>query len=92
MLSACVTEQNDLKLYPNPANNEVNLEFTLAGDYGSGFVRFVDPLGRIVLEQEVSLIKGLTRIKIPLQLSTGAYSMILVSENLTLPPQKLIVH
>jgi hypothetical protein len=78
-------------LYPNPTNNELNMNFDLTKNYGIGTVKIIDNMGRIVFEQQVQLFEGTNTNKLNLNLSAGLYNVMIYSEQLSLPVQELIV-
>jgi hypothetical protein len=87
----CVPKNEEMKLYPNPATNELSVEFDLSQNYGEGLIRLMDNLGRVNLQQKVDLVKGINIYRLPLHLSQGLYSILFSSEHLILPVQKLII-
>ena len=84
-------QRNVMSVYPNPASSELNVSFNLSQNYGEGILRILDNHGRISLEQKVDLLKGNKIYKLPLRLSSGAYTILISSEILVLPAQKIIV-
>lgn len=70
---------NDIKLYPNPASEYVNIEFGEVN--GEMDIRVVDVQGRIVLESTETAVEGTT---VPFDLSTlkpGIYILTMSHEN-----------
>jgi uncharacterized repeat protein (TIGR02059 family) len=77
-----------VKLYPNPASNIINIridEPTLSPD----FIRIIDPLGKIVSQN--NLDPEIKEFQIPINLQNGIYIVQMGSDELTLFTQKLIV-
>lgn len=78
-LGAELTEANELMIYPNPANEAV--EILLPESFTTGQVQFYDLQGRLALEQLIP--GGNTLINIPINhLKSGLYLVKLSSEKL----------
>jgi hypothetical protein len=54
-----------LKVYPNPATNLVNIQWS-AATAGKGLIRVLDGNGRKVLEQQVIVAKGANKYQLNL--------------------------
>ncbi len=78
-----------LSIYPNPAQKQVTVEFNLTEN--NAVLYLTDVLGRRVLENQLSDLKGKTKIQLNLEeFSPGVYSINLQSEsNNTI--QKLVI-
>lgn len=88
----CISSTENVRVYPNPAGSFVTLEFELSKDYGAGLIKITDNLGKTCLEQPVNLAKGTFSRQLSLNLPAGSYTILFSSDQLSLPPQKLIVH
>ena len=89
--SNCFSSGNKMLIYPNPAVKDITLQFDLLKDYETGLIKVIDNLGRICLQQSVGLVKGKTSQVLPLNLEAGSYTVLLFSEKLILPAQRLVV-
>lgn len=81
---------NELKIYPNPVSNEVNISFP--ENYGKRVnVKILDLTGKIFYNEEL-IINSQGKVKIDLQnkLSTGQY-VLLVNKNNAIESFKLLV-
>jgi hypothetical protein len=87
----CFGSQNSLSVYPNPANDLIEIETHLSQDYGKGQLEVIDCYGRTVVSQSVLLSKGPTKTTLDKQLLPGSYSILMRASSLQLLPQKLIV-
>ena len=87
----CIRGDDKLTIYPNPATNELSVELNLSENYGIGEIKIINALGKICFETKTELKKGNLIIKLPLILETGAYNLLLNSELLNFPCQKLII-
>ncbi len=88
---SCDGSKNYLVLYPNPAEKEVSLDLFLSKNYTEGFVKITDQMGKVCVQQKISLSKGVVSYKFPLNLMPGAYTLVFYTNELVLPAQKLIV-
>jgi hypothetical protein len=87
----CINEDDKMTLYPNPASNDLSVELNLSKNYGIGEIKIINALGKTFLLEKIVLKKGNVIIKLPLNLESGAYMLLLHSELLNLGSQKLIV-
>jgi hypothetical protein len=87
----CFIDQEQMFIYPNPASQELGVEFNLKQSYGTVALKIIDALGKTCLQQEVTLGIGKNLFKIPLNLSPGVYNVVVSSKQLALPARKLIV-
>jgi hypothetical protein len=81
-------DEQQVKLYPNPANKLVNIRIddpTLKPD----FIRIINLAGKIVFKDKVN--PDIKQLQIPINLVEGAYIVQMGSGNLTRFTQKLIV-
>jgi hypothetical protein len=87
----CPSNSDRMLIYPNPAENELNLQFDLTKNYGIGQIKVIDNLGRVCLENNFNLTKGIDLHKLKLNLTVGAYTVLFYCDQLILPAQRLII-
>lgn len=87
----CINANDNMTLYPNPASNELFIEFNLSQNYGEGYIKLINALGKICLSENINLVRGNNTVRLPLFLESGPYTFKVEAELLNLPPQKLIV-
>jgi hypothetical protein len=87
----CLAEQEQVLMYPNPATNELTVEFNLKQSYGNVTLKIIDALGRVSLQHDVLLSGGKSLYNISLDLTPGVYNVLVFSKQLVLPARKLIV-
>ena len=87
----CLPSSDKMLLYPNPASNQITVQFDLVKDYGAGTLKIMDNVGRICLQKTVELLKGNGTQAFYINLEPGSYTVLLSAEQLSLPAQKLIV-
>lgn len=90
--SDCKPFKSDFKFYPNPANDEITLEFNSSLDAVKGTIIISDQLGRVCLNQPIELSKGRTRLPIQLKLQTGVYVISFSSDNFPAKAYKLLIN
>ena len=70
-----VAGNRQLAAYPNPTTGIINLEFTSEND-GDASIILMDISGRIILSQNISVIKGLNQSQLDLtKVAKGVYMM-----------------
>lgn len=80
---------NDFLIYPNPVEDEIQIEFVLENPEELNF-KLENPLGQIVLQKRLKFNSGLNLFKIELgELSAGTYLLNISTENFH-KEQKLI--
>jgi hypothetical protein len=87
--AAVVERENSLSLYPNPANEEVTIQFDRLETAGE--IRIFDLLGRVVFEKQ--LAEGDTQIKVGLRsgfFENGLY-LVSLSENGEMCTKQLVI-
>jgi bacillolysin len=62
----------DMTVYPNPAKDKLNVNFT-AAEAGTTSVSITDLMGRVVMQQEISVEEGMNTIALPLNYMPGLY-------------------
>jgi hypothetical protein len=90
--SECKRFNSDFKFYPNPANDEITLEFNSPFDIVKGTIIISDQLGRVCLNQPIDFKQGITRLPIPLKLQTGVYVISFSSDNFPAKAYKLLIN
>ncbi len=74
-------EITDFELFPNPANNKLNLEFTNEKS-SSSLITISNLLGEKLIEQKENFITGKNKLTLDInQLSSGIYFVIIQSKN-----------
>ena len=79
-------DKSSIRLYPNPANNEINLE-TSGIDVNDLNVKIIDIQGRIMARDKVDTVNKSINIS---NLSTGMYHLMLLSGNDLLDVKRFI--
>lgn len=86
-----VVKKGELIIYPNPVNSYLSVQFR-ANDAQVGTLTLVDFLGRVVWENEHSILKGLNTLNLTLPaIRNGVYFLQLNLENGNLLQKKLVV-
>ena len=91
IFSSCYNNSETLSIYPNPATNELFFDLNLKQNYGDSEIKIVNNLGKTCLIEKIKLNEGNIVLKVPLDLQSGVYTVILYSEGLHFPPQKIII-
>lgn len=60
-------------LFPNPADNFLNIQFELKAAANNGLIQVTDNLGKVLWTEKVQLVQGINTRSIPLQLAQGPY-------------------
>ena len=83
----------DLKIFPNPASEQINFELTIDKPKENLAVSIFDMSGKIVQTKQISsLVSGQNNVSVDLNsLSTGNYVIVLTSENRTLFSKKFSI-
>jgi hypothetical protein len=77
-------------LYPNPANNLVNLNLNLTKDAQNASLKIYNAVGALVLTKEIGLSKGLNSVQEDVSsLESGIYFTQLTVDGYKLPTKKL---
>lgn len=83
---------NDLTVYPNPANEMINIAINDNGASSAGDIYFVDVAGKAVLQEKVEFSKDQQHVKINVsQLPAGIYMLQFASEERLYPVHKLVI-
>jgi len=78
-----IVKVNSVKLYPNPANSEVSIEFN-SSMTGTGSVEIINALGQIVYSDEIKWNSGLNhRVVDTKSFANGIYRILLKAESNT---------
>ena len=88
---SCAGDEDILKVYPNPASNELFIELDLNGNYGEGELNLISAFGKVCVQESVNLIKGKSAVKLPLNLESGVYILSLSSSQKNFPAHKIII-
>jgi len=83
------TKERKIIIYPNPASNFINISI---GDLTSipQIIKIIDLSGKIVFTEYI--LQGIKNVQIIENLNTGIYIILLISNNLILYSQKLIIN
>ncbi len=82
---------NQIVLYPNPTSSDLNVFINVKYDSSNNKLKVLDNLGQVVVEKTIDLIKGINNFILPMNISAGTYSVVLASDNISIPSQKLII-
>lgn len=83
-------ESIDMRLSPNPSNGFFNVNVETLTNFPQGMLRMINAEGKVIVEQHVVLEPGRNIIPIHAILSSGVYSVQLLTDNISLS-QKLQV-
>lgn len=78
-------------LYPNPASTELNIHLDVSASSTDNVIKLINNIGETVMETKVDLTKGFNSFIFPVDFESGTYTIILSSENIVVPSQKLFV-
>jgi hypothetical protein len=82
--------QTQLKVYPNPAQNVLNLEFSAAADIAVT-VQAINMIGSIVADEQIALHSGITHAALDMaRLPAGMYWIEAITANGTLARTKVV--
>lgn len=84
-LSMITYTQNEVKLYPNPVNDQLNVSFSNLDQ--SAQILLYNQVGEFVSREQVSAGTSLHQMDVD-QLSKGMYILILQSDDVSTPPQQ----
>jgi hypothetical protein len=91
------TDKMKLTIFPNPVHRVVNLSIEYASSYSvqdpassPQVMRIFDISGKLFIEK--LFVTGVTNIKIPINLQTGIYNVIMFSGGLQMASQKIMVY
>lgn len=88
----CGTNSIDqMVLFPNPASTELNAILNVSNPSSNSNIKIVNSFGQVVIEKTFDLVKGLNTVVLPVDISSGSYSIIVSSEIVNIPSQKLII-
>ena len=93
LLSSVKTEENNgsFDVYPNPANGTVFLDYKLKTDFKNGSVVLLNPLGEMILENELHDAEGSVKIDVS-ALSAGIYFCSMIVDGQTVISKKIVLH
>ena len=88
----CKTNSIDqMVLFPNPTSTELNVLLNVSNASNNNIIKVVNNIGQVVIEKTVDLVKGLNTFLLPVDINSGSYSIIVSSDVVTIPSQKLII-
>ncbi len=83
--------KDEMILYPNPSSNGLNIMLNTSHSETNTSIILVDNVGQLIFETKVDLIKGINSFAFPIDIPSGAYTVLFSSANTTIPAQKLMV-
>ena len=84
-------DKNTFTFYPNPANTQLNLVFSLIHSIQDGVFTIYDSQGKTCLTGRLALKQGMNQIPIDLKLKPGVYFVAYQSANFSSPVTKLVI-
>ena len=88
----CNEKINDhMILFPNPSIDELNVLLTVNEPVNDCLIRIFSNSGSVVFEIKVNLEKGLNTQVLPVDFEPGSYTVIVTSDKIVIPSQKLVV-
>lgn len=84
--------KDDVVLFPNPSSTELNIILNASTQSQNSIIRLLDNMGKVVFESMVNLSEGLNTFTYPIDFDPGSYNLMISSENIAIPYQKLIVN
>ena len=88
----CKTNSIDqMVLFPNPTTTELNILLNVSSNANNNIIKVVNSFGQVVIEKTVDLVKGLNTFVLPVEISSGSYSIIVSSDVVSIPSQKLVI-
>src|SRR5258708_1246188 len=83
---------SQLSLFPNPANSQVNLNYSSSKAQSNTQLLIYDVLGRVVLQKLVSVQECLNQISLPLNnMPDGVYLLVMEAQHTRIYTQRLVV-
>ena len=74
--------KNHFVLYPNPANNNIHIDYS--GMDGKAQLRLTDVTGRILIDKQIEVSSGLYTETLSIEnLQNGIYQLVISPENST---------
>jgi hypothetical protein len=90
LMEKVLAEQFNLLIYPNPANDEVNVLYNIGSEIGNATIEIYDITGRTINSYKVVL--GNNNLKINTQkYNKGIYYVILVVDGQRMKVEKLVI-
>lgn len=83
--------QNEMLIYPNPASTELNVYFRVSNPIKKANLIVLNLTGQIVFESHIELNQGINTFNFPLDLQLGTYQVLISSDDLSIPSQKIVV-
>ncbi len=86
-------QEAGISVYPNPAVDKVNVEFTVESANSNTTVRLMDMSGRIVREINITTVEGVNALEMDLtNLNSGMYTLFVYADNNLLMTSKVKKH
>jgi hypothetical protein len=83
---------NDIKLFPNPASSETNLQINSEKELGQSILQIIDLTGRIVVHENITIKQGEQKFNINTEtLKSGVYLVQISNGKSVLPAIRLLV-
>lgn len=83
-------EDIQFEVYPNPADNVLNVSNNSEGDFGFGKLELVDLFGRVVFEDSINLVNSTTTFNLN-QIPTGSYMVRLTYGENKVTTKKIVI-
>lgn len=83
--------KDNIVLFPNPSSTELNVLLNVSKDSQNNVIRLMDNMGKVVFESMIDLTEGVNSFIYPIDFDPGTYNLILSSDNIVVPSQKIIV-
>lgn len=83
--------KDNIVFFPNPSSTELNILLNVNSTSQSNIIRLLDNMGKVVFESMVDLNEGINTFVYPIDFEPGSYNLMISSDNITIPIQKLMV-
>jgi len=83
--------KNEMLIYPNPASTELNVYFRGSNSVNKANLIVLNLTGQIVFESHIELNEGINSFIFPIDLQSGTYQVLVSSDDLFIPAQKIVV-
>jgi hypothetical protein len=90
-ISCSNDKPEQMVLFSNPASSEINLLLSFEEVSPNSSIKLFDNMGQIVMDEPISLSKGLNSFTFPIDISPGTYHVLFSSDKLVLQSQKLLI-
>ena len=82
---------DEFLFFPNPSSSELNIVINSKNNSSQNTIKLVNQFGQIVLEKDIELNLGINNFNMDLDVVSGTYTIVFISDNITLSTQKLVV-